>query len=107
MATEIVTSKEGGGLMAAASNGEDDYLLWQRSDSKPGEIYFEYNDQINSGYGIVEECTLDNDGCHIGLNNGNLVHFYWRPPNHESLNDLIFRLKEIYSKNPLIISDER
>ena len=107
MLTEMITSREDGIIMAGASNGKDDYLLWQRSDSEAGNIYFEYNDQLNSGYDILEALTLDNDGCHLVLENGKLVHFVWHPTGHENLDEFVSQLKEIYSEAPSIINDLR
>ncbi|MBN2295375.1 MAG: hypothetical protein JXM70_23290 [Pirellulales bacterium] len=107
MRTEFVTSRQDGTLIVGASNGKDDYILWQRSEHERDHIYFEFRDQFNSGYNIVEECTIDNDGCHIVLNNGDMVHFYWQPPRHTNLEDFVSELTSLYGENASMIDDSR
>lgn len=59
----------------------DEYLMWQLelSEAVGSEdgIYFEYNSQKNGGYDTVKECTISNDGIHLVLENGQLLHFYF------------------------------
>ena len=107
MNTEIITGIQDGILLASASNGSDDYIIWQRPENELGEVHFEWDDQLNSGYNIVSECTIDEDGCHLALNTGVLVHFYWNPPRHKKLEEFISKLMKIYFKNESVISDLR
>jgi FKBP-type peptidyl-prolyl cis-trans isomerase 2 len=55
----------------AIENGADGYLIFQRSGNKDPDdwgIYFELNDQSNSGYGIIQECRIDRQKLEIDLN---------------------------------------
>ncbi len=88
-------------------NDETDYMLWQYSMDEPDQIYFEYYDQINSGYNTIQECCIDNDGCHIVLNNKSMVHFYWNPPRHKDLEQFVVALYSIYQDHKDIIDDLR
>jgi hypothetical protein len=107
MKTQFTISDDAGIITVGAANGDDEYILWQKGLGELEEIHFEYDDQINSGYSIVNECSIDNDGCHIVLKSGKLVHFYWSPPRHEDLNQFIEYLLDIYKKNEGIIHDLR
>lgn len=55
MQTQFAFSHEDGVRLVGVSNGDEEYLLWQQSDDDPHAVYFEYNDQKNSGYDIVRE----------------------------------------------------
>lgn len=104
MSTKIAFEYEDGAHIVSASNAEDNYIIWQKDQNHPNQIYFEYNDQINSGDGIVTECMIDMDGCHMVLNDGYMVHFYWNPPRPAGLDKFVEQLQKIYSHNPSIIS---
>ncbi len=104
MSTKIVNKKENGVHTVAATNGDDDYILWQVTDEKPDSVYFEYYDQINSGYNVVTECTVDMDGLHAVLQDGTQVHFYWIPPRHSDLATLVEGLRSIYSPAPTTLA---
>jgi hypothetical protein len=107
MNTEFANVLDGAVQILGASNGEDDYILWQKSEDEPNQIHFEFDSQINSGYNNIEECLIDNDGCHILLSNSQLVHFYWQPPRHKELELFITDLKELYFNKELEIDDQR
>jgi hypothetical protein len=107
MQTQFAFSHEEGVRLVGASNGDDDYLLWQQSDTDSDAVHFEYNDQTNSGYGIVRECSVDSDGCHIVLNDGKLLHFYWSPPWHKNLDRFVRELRLIYGLNGDFLEDLR
>ena len=105
MNTEFTNELNDGIYVVGASNGEEDYILWQQSENEPDQIHFEFNSQINSGYNILRECLIDNDGCHIVLNDGQLVHFYWHPPRHPKLEKFVEGLKKIYAGSDVKIDD--
>jgi hypothetical protein len=95
-----IVNKENDVLIVGVQNGTGDYIMWQRglkaeTGSNDG-IYFEYTDQRNGDYDIVAECTVTNDGIHIVLSNGELVHFYF-PPGFDKFKDLQIGLERIYS----------
>lgn len=54
MSSEISSTEENGVLSIGIRNGETEYLLWQFVDDESELPYFEYNDQINGGYGITK-----------------------------------------------------
>lgn len=103
MNTTIANTHEDGIHTVGASNGDADYILWQVSKEEPDSVYFEYYDQINSGYNNVTECTIDMDGLHAVLKDGALVHFYWHPPRHPDLATLVEGLRSIYASIPDIL----
>jgi len=107
MKTKIHIGADEGVFYVGAMNNDTDYILWQSSELDLQEIYFEYNDQINSGYESVKECTVDNDACHIVLKTGEVVSFYWNPPKHDQLGEFVEHLKKVYARNPSIIEDLR
>jgi len=107
MMTQFSISDDEGIITIGDANGDDDYILWQKSLDESEEIHFEYKNQISSGYNIVSECCIDNDGCHIVLNSGELVHFYWNPPRHSGLDKFIKCLCELYNKKEETIYDLR
>ena len=49
MATEINGESKDGSHIVGASNGPEDYFLWQKDEKFSGkdEVYFEWNDQSN------------------------------------------------------------
>ena len=107
MQTQFAFSHYEGVKLVGASNGDADYLLWQQSDADPNAVHFEYNEQIDSGYGIIKECAVDLDGCHIILNDGRFLHFYWHPPRHKELDRFVLELRSIYSSSGDVLQDLR
>ena len=97
MTTSFSLSEEPVGV--AAENGVSSYILWRR-ESASGSIYFEFDDPKNGGYDNVRECTVDQDGCHLVLDSGELVHFYWNPQRHPQLPEFISALRRIYFGHP-------
>lgn len=93
--------------IVGASNGGNKYILWQKTDSEQGQVYFEYDSQNNSGYNIVQEIMLDNDGCHLVLKNAELVHFYWNSTRHSDLSSFVAALKSLYFHEEIEIDDLR
>lgn len=81
---------------------EDGYFMWQKGlteevGSKDG-IYFEFDDQINGGFNIVKECTIDFDGMHVVLENGKLEHFHF-PKDFDKYSELKSGLLKIYEED--------
>jgi hypothetical protein len=107
MTTQFAISDEEGIITIGAANGDDDYILWQKGLDESEKIHFTYQDQINSEYNIVTECSIDNDGCHIVLKSGEVVHFYWNPPRHVGLDKFIEYLRGLYSEKEGVIYDLR
>ena len=48
-------------LVCGVSDGEDTYLMFQRSPEGVHDdgVYLEHKDQINGGYGCIGRCSLD------------------------------------------------
>ncbi|MCS6125502.1 hypothetical protein [Shewanella baltica] len=87
--------------------GEDgNYFMWQKGltedvGSEDG-IYFEFNDPINGGHDLVNECTVTNDGIHVVLANGKLAHLYF-PPNFDKYKELQAGLNNLYAEQGEIL----
>lgn len=107
MQTLFTASHEDGIRLVGASNGDDGYLLWQQRDMDPKSVHFEYDNQVNSGYDTVKECTVDSDGCHIVLKDGKMLHFYWHPPRHQDLDLFVRGLVSIYGDDGAVFEDLR
>lgn len=72
LATEVSTEEADGAVHAALRCQEPhQYLMFERSgtigDSEDWGIYFEYKDQINSGYNKIKRCTLRRDRLDVQL----------------------------------------
>lgn len=82
-ATEFGMLEESDMIFCGASNYESDlenhYFFIQRFLEKDevdeGEIYFEIDDRINSGYELITSCILNNNLLEIRLKKG----FKWYP----------------------------
>ncbi len=96
MSTVFADEWQGDIRVVVASNGESEYVLWQFDLKDPGHVYFEFDDQLNGGYNIVDECHVDECGCHIALQSDILVDIYWNPPRHSQLKAFVDALGEIY-----------
>jgi hypothetical protein len=101
--TTIFNKKENGVHIVGAAEDDGDYVLWQVNSVEPDSIYFEYDDQVNSGCNHVTECLIDMDGLHAVLNDGAQIHFYWNPPRHPELPSFVAGLRTIYSATPSIL----
>jgi len=93
-------------LVVGVVDAEGSYFMWQRGltedvGSEDG-IYFEFDDQINGGHDILVECTIDRDGIHVVLANGNLEHFYF-PNDFKQLEELKSGLAKIYEGNNNVV----
>ncbi|MBA4017998.1 MAG: hypothetical protein C0483_12560 [Pirellula sp.] len=107
MQTQFSVSHEHGVRLVGASNGDDEYLLWQQDDSDPKTVHFEFDDQVNSGHNNVKGCTVDSDGCHIVLIDGKMLHFNWHPPRHRDLDLFVRGLVSIYGPDRAVLEDLR
>lgn len=107
METQFTVSHKDGIQLVGASNGDDEYLLWQQDDSSPKTVHFEYRDQKTSGYDTVKECNVDSDGCHLVLANGAMLHFYWSPPRPRDLDLFVRGLWSIYGPDGAVLQDAR
>lgn len=107
MQTLFSVRHDDGVRLVGASNGDDEYLLWQQDDTEPQTVHFEYNDQVNSGYNAIKECAVDMDGCHIVLNDGTMLHFYWQPARHRDLDLFVRGLVSIYGPDGTVLQDLR
>ena len=79
MPTEIAIDSKDDVMLVGASDGCGEYILWQRPTGslERSEIHFEWNDQVNGGYHLVQECSVGRDGVHVVLLDDQLVHFYF------------------------------
>lgn len=102
MQTKTIRTKEDGVLLVGASNNENEYVLWQKREND-NSVHFEWDDQINSGTDIVDECTIDKDGMHMVLKDQRLIHFYFNDCSSQSWKELIEGLEEIYKSAPKIL----
>jgi len=97
---------EGDVLSVAVQGWDNSYILWQKGltedvGSEDG-VYFECDDQKNSGYNNVKECTVTNDGIHIVLANDTLAHFYFIK-GFNKFSELKSGLENIYQGNELVL----
>jgi hypothetical protein len=86
------------------------YFMWQRGLTEDvgasDGVYFEVDTQNRGGHEVVKECSLDEDGIHVVLRNGELEHFYF-PPKFDKHHELQTGLLKIYQgkENVLEIHD--
>jgi hypothetical protein len=103
MSSEISSTEENGVLSIGIRNGETEYLLWQFVDDESELPYFEYNDQINGGYGITKTVTVDDTGCLVELNSGESVELNWQWPLYGDIDRLITILKNNFTGMATVI----
>ncbi len=103
MNTQITTNKEENIFIVGVTNESEEYFLWQREDDSKTDIYFEYNEQINSGYNIIAECTVMLDGIHLVLSSGKLLHFYFNNLPYTEYKKFVESLKFLYSEQHEIL----
>ena len=84
-------------LIVGVLNDENHYLLWQLELSGSDEVYFEYDDQGNSGYNWTERCVIKNKTIEVLLNTGANVKFKL-PMSFDKHSELRTRLEKIYKK---------
>jgi hypothetical protein len=86
-------------LIVAVQDSAGGYFIWQKGLTKEvgseDGVYFEFDDQVNGGYDIVKECTIDTDGIHVVLSNGRLAHFYF-PKEFKKYSELKNGLLKVY-----------
>ena len=88
-------------------NNDQNYLLWQSEESNVDGVYFEYNDQINSGYGITKAVTIDDTGCVVTLRSGESVVFDWEWPMYGDIDEFIVKLKVFFEKEAVEVLDSQ
>ena len=105
MATEINGESKDGSHIVGASNGPEDYFLWQKDEKFSGkdEVYFEWNDQSNGGCNLISECSINRDGIHVVLSDAQLVHFYFCDLAREQWEALREHLETMYSRNSTVL----
>lgn len=93
-------------LTIGVAGDDGRYLLWQKgltpeTGSEDG-VYFEFNDQINGGYEIIQTCTVTNEGIAVVLANGKSEHFCF-PKGFDKLSELKAGLNKVYQnkKSPV------
>jgi hypothetical protein len=101
--TQIAITNEDNVAMVGITDESQEYFLWQVDHDDQQSIYFEYNDQKNSGYNIIQECTVMLDGMHLVLSSDEWLHFYFNDLNRSEYNKLIVALENIYSSQPNIL----
>ena len=79
MKTKLTITKEGEILTLSVANASEDEFTWRYDSNQQSHIYFEYSydGQKNSGYDLVQECTVMFDGLHLVLTSGVILHFYF------------------------------
>ena len=103
MATQLGISDQDGRICIGLSDAPNDYLMWQFIPQEQGQIYFEYDDQVNGGYDIATEITVMHDGIHILLASGKLIHFYFDGFSKSKYDDLVQALQRIYHQNQSVL----
>ena len=103
MNSEISSTDENGVLSIGIRNGDTEYLLWQFFADGKELPYFEYNDQINGGYGITKTVTIDDTGCLVELKSGEFVELNWKWPLFGEIDMLITILTNKFSDRATVI----
>ena len=103
MKTQIAITRDDGILSIGAWNGLDDYCLWQIEEDDQKQSYFEYNDQLNSGYNIKKECSLMSDGMHLVLTSGDQLHFYFNNLSRSNYRDFLEAIENIFTEYPDVL----
>ena len=103
MNTQIAITTEGNVTTVGVSDESQEYLLWQIQEGDEQNIYSEYNDQNNSGYNNIKECTLMLDGIHLVMSSGELVHFYFNNLHKSEYLKLVSALEIVYSSKPGVL----
>lgn len=103
MTTEFTITEDDQVLTVRAANSADDYLYWRVTKSNPTVVYFESHEEHDRGPDIIREVTIDDDGTHIVLNGGKLIHFYFSMNAWEKIQEFKGALARIYSSNKKVL----
>ena len=99
--TEFSDEVSDGCRTVAASNGPDEYILWLCDAD--GSVYFEWDDQSNSGYDTVSKVVIDAERCHLVLGE-RVLSFNWRSIQEPELGKFASALQELYQETPQVVS---
>lgn len=106
MSTEITVSHEVDVLMVSAFNSPTSYLFWQCDTDEVSEVFFEYNDQANSGFDIISECFVNEVGIQVITKSGEQINFQFAALTSKGQARLLAGLKDIFSQDSSVLTIE-